>query len=158
MPWATDGSQDTVQFQKIYERFRHPECHEYLFERDGMSNTVTSNAYWQKLLRAGVRHVDKLVLDRRPGVIRAPFDVPETTAEWLATDWSPNSTPYDLEPVPSAGRRRRAGPRVPAVLVGGTTAGVAKIGSTLRVDKGDSTETWSRFNPATDNVTLPLAA
>ena len=49
MPWATDGSQDTVQFQKIYERFRHPECHEYLFERDGMSNTVTSNAYWKKL-------------------------------------------------------------------------------------------------------------
>src|SRR4029078_9833895 len=40
IPWATDGSQDTVQFQRIYERFRHPECHEYLFERDSMSTTV----------------------------------------------------------------------------------------------------------------------
>ena len=31
--------------------------------------------------------------------------------------------------------------------------GIAKIGSTLRVDLGDSTDTWSRFDPATDAVT-----
>ena len=77
VPWATDGSQDTVPFQQIYERFRHPECHEYLFERDGMSNTVTSNAYWRKLLVQAFDMYDKLVLDRHPEIVRLPFAIPE---------------------------------------------------------------------------------
>ncbi len=32
-----DFSQDTTPFQQIFERLRHPERHEYLFERDGQS-------------------------------------------------------------------------------------------------------------------------
>ena len=32
-----DFGQDTMPFQQIFERLRHPERHEYLFERDGMS-------------------------------------------------------------------------------------------------------------------------
>jgi uncharacterized protein YjbI with pentapeptide repeats len=153
VPWATDGSQDTVQFQKIYERFRHPECHEYLFERDGMSNTVTSNAYYKKCYVQALDMMDKLVLDRRPGVIRAPFAVPETDAEWLATDWSPNSSPYDLNQYRPPIADGAPGAKCPPLLVGGTPAGVARIGSTLRVDKGDSPDTWSRFDPTTDTVT-----
>ena len=47
VPW--DRSQDTTPFQAIFERLRHPELHEYLFERDGTSGTVTWNAYYKKL-------------------------------------------------------------------------------------------------------------
>ena len=65
VPWGR-RSQDTVPFQEIYERFRHPEVHEYLFERDGKSNTVTSNAYWKKLYVQAFDMFDKLVLDRKP--------------------------------------------------------------------------------------------
>ena len=158
MPWATDGSQDTVPFQKIYERFRHPECHEYLFERDGMSNTVTSNAYWRKLYVQAFDMFDKLVLDRRPGIIRTPFDVPETDAEWLATDWSPELDPVRPRAVPPADRRRRTGREVPAGALGRRRAARPRSGDKLRVDKGDHADTWSRFDPADRHGHLPLAA
>jgi uncharacterized protein YjbI with pentapeptide repeats len=151
VPWATDGSQDTVQFQKIYERFRHPECHEYLHERDGMSNTPTSNAYWKKAYIQAFDMYDKLVLDRRPGVVRAPFHVPETNAEWAATTWLPTSSPYNKEQYRPPIADGAPGPECPPVLTGAVN-GVAKIGSTLRVDRGDSPDTWSRFNAATDDV------
>ena len=145
-----DGSQDTVPFQKIYERFRHPECHEYLFERDGMSATVDQQRVLEEVYVQAFDMYDKLVLDRRPGVIRAPFarsgdgcrvGSPPT---WLPTRRPTTST--------STARRSPTAHRVPGARRARRveTAGVAKIGSTLRVDKGDCTETWSRFNPTTD--------
>jgi hypothetical protein len=152
IPWATDGSQDTVQFQDIYERFRHPECHEYLFERDGMSNTVTSNAYWRKLYVQAFDMYDKLVLDRTPGTIRTPFPVPSTPAEWLATDWAPNSVPYDVEQYRPAVGEGAPGPECPPELKGGYAVGKANVGQTLTVANGDAAQTWSRFDPLTDDV------
>ena len=158
VPWATDGSQDTVPFQKIYERFRHPECHEYLFERDGMSNTVTSNAYWKKLFVQAFDMYDKLVLDRRPDDRPHAVPDPETDAEWLATDWSPKSTPYDLEqyrpavgdgaPVPSARRCSKGGDN--------GRHGQGRATSSRR--HGDHNETWSRFDEQGRQGHLPLAA
>src|SRR5580765_8018953 len=99
VPWATDGSQDTVQFQKIYERFRHPEAHEYLFERDGMSNTVTAGNYYKKCYVQALDMMDKLVLDRGPTVVRKPYKVPtpSDTAIWADADhqWLPYVTGVD---------------------------------------------------------------
>ena len=111
VPWATDGSQDTVQFQDIYERFRHPECHEYLFERDGMSNTVTSNAYWKKALRAGVRHVRQArarsASGRRPHAVPRPEHGCRVGSHGLATQVD------SVRPgaISSRGRPRCAGSR-----------------------------------------------
>ena len=154
MPWATDGSQDTVPFQKIYERFRHPECHEYLFERDGMSNTVTSNAYWKKLLRAGVRHVRQARARPAPGDHPRAVRVPETNAEWLATDWAPNSIPYNLEQYRPPIADGAPGAKCPPLLVGATANGVDQDrDDASRRYAATSTDTWSRFNPATDKVT-----
>jgi hypothetical protein len=152
VPWATDGSQDTVQFQDIYERFRHPECHEYLFERDGMSNTVTSNAYWRKLYVQAFDMYDKLVLDRTPGTIRTPFPVPSTDAEWLATDWSPKSSPYDLEQYRPAVGEGAPGAECPPELKGGYADGKANVGDKLKVEHGDGGDTWGRFEKKDDDT------
>ena len=114
VPWATDGSQDTVPFQKIYERFRHPECHEYLFERDGMSNTTTSNAYWRKLLRAGVRHVRQAragsASGDRPHAVRDPGDARGVGGHGLVPEYR------SVRPGAVSARdgRRCTGSRVPA--------------------------------------------
>jgi len=154
VPWATDGSQDTVQFQKIYERFRHPECHEYLFERDGMSATPTSNAYWKKAYLQAFDMYDKLVLDRSPEVVRAPFDVPSTDAEWAATTWLPKSTPYNLEQYRPPMADGAPGPECPPLLKGGNPDGTVTVGQTLRVDHEDKKKTWSRFDKKGDEVTV----
>jgi hypothetical protein len=153
VPWATDGSQDTVPFQKIYERFRHPECHEYLFERDGMSNTVTSNAYWRKCFVQAFDMYDKLVLDRHPEIVRVPFAVPETPEEWAATQWSPKSTPYNPEQYRPAMGDGAPGPECPPELKGGDKEGTAKVGHKLHVEHGDHKETWARFEKKGGTVT-----
>src|SRR3954447_5554008 len=154
VPWATDGSQDTVQFQKIYERFRHPECHEYLFERDGMSNTVTSGAYYKKAFVQALDMMDKLVLDRSPQVIRAPYQVPSTDAEWAATAWLPKSTPYNLEQYRPPMVDGAPGPLCPPELKGGTADGTVTVGKKLKVDHEDSKKNWSRFDKKNDEVTV----
>ena len=165
VPWATDGSQDTVPFQKIYERFRHPECHEYLFERDGMSATVTSNAYWKKAYLQAFDMYDKLVLDRRPGVIRAPFNVPETDAEWAATTWLPTSSPYDANQYRPPIADGAPGPECSPTLKGLNTDGTVTVGDTLSVKRGDHDKSWSRLDTGEagvtylwlrDNAPLPL--
>jgi hypothetical protein len=131
VPWATDGSQDTVPFQEIYERFRHPELHEYLFERDGMSNTVTSNAYWRKLYVQVGDMYDKLVLNRDPDTIREPFAVPHTDAEWAATAGN------------VIGNRPPKGDGAPGPECPPTTNGKSEVGQDINVSfRG----TWSRFN------------
>jgi hypothetical protein len=153
VPWATDGSQDTVQFQKIYERFRHPECHEYLHERDGMSATPTSNAYWKKAYLQAFDMYEKLVLDRRPGVIRAPYKVQETDAEWAATQWLPVSTPYNLEQYRPPVADGAPGPECSPTLKGGNPDGTATVGDELYVKRGDHDKSWNRFDNRDDDVT-----
>ena len=131
VPWSP--GQDTVPFQEIYERFRHPELHEYLFERDGQSNTVTSNAYWKKLYVQVGDMFDKLVLKRDPNTIREPYAVPETDAEWVAASWV--NQPQGYRPAAVNGA---PGPECPPELNGKT-----EIGQLLNVQfRG----TWARFN------------
>src|SRR3954452_12040796 len=77
-----DFSQDTTPFQQIFERLRHPERHEYLFERDGMSATVTSSAYWKKLYVQVADMYDHLALDRTD--VRKAFTLPVSAADWQA--------------------------------------------------------------------------
>jgi hypothetical protein len=151
VPWATDGSQDTVQFQKIYERFRHPECHEYLFERDGMSNTVTSNAYWRKLYVQAFDMMDKLVLDRHPGIIRKPAYVPKPTdvAQWSDADhkWLPYVVQTDPAHPEWSNARPPVGDGTPGPECPPTLNGENRVGYKIAVDfKG----TWSRFSNRAD--------
>ena len=77
-PCRGSRARTPVPFQKIFERFRHPELHEYLFERDGQSATVTSTAYWRKLYVQAGDMYDKIVLDRQPAIVRLPFAIPST--------------------------------------------------------------------------------
>jgi hypothetical protein len=151
VPWATDGSQDTVQFQKIYERFRHPECHEYLFERDGMSNTVTSNAYWRKLYVQAFDMMDKLVLNRTPGIIRKPAYIPKPSDDvsvwndaahkWLPYVLTPPTDESNSNARPPVGKGA-PGPECPPELNGEN-----RVGYKLRVDfKG----TWARHSNRAD--------
>ena len=108
-PCRGTPGQDTVPFQEIFERFRHPELHEYLFERDGMSNTVTSNAYWRKLYVQAVDMYDKLVLDRDPDTIRAAV----RGAGDGRRVGGHGRQPADRQP-PADSRQRCTGPGVPA--------------------------------------------
>jgi hypothetical protein len=132
VPW--EPGQDTVPFQEIYERFRHPELHEYLFERDGMSGTTTSNAYWRKLFVQVGDMFDKLELSRDPDTIREPYDVPETDAEWVAAGWLTTQT-VGWRPEAKHGA---PGPECPPTLNGKT-----EIGQELNVK---FLGTWARFD------------
>jgi hypothetical protein len=134
VPW--DASQDANPFQQIFERLRHPELHEFLFERDGQSGTVTSNAYYKKLYVQCFDMFDKIVLDR--AVTRAPFVFPTTDAEWVAaqvTGIGGTNRPPENGGSP--------GPMCPPTL---NTA--FEVGHTLKVaDNG----TWARFTNAPGN-------
>jgi hypothetical protein len=130
VPW--EPGQDTVPFQQIFERFRHPELHEYLFERDGQSNTVTSAAYWRKLYVQQSDMFDKIVLDRGPDIVRLPFSIPSSAADWAATA----NLPIGARP-PTAGAGA-PGPECPPSLNGEN-----QIGQTVNVSfRGE----WARFN------------
>ena len=52
-----DFSQDTTPFQQIFERLRHPERHEYLFERDQHERHDHQQRVLQEDLRPSGRHV-----------------------------------------------------------------------------------------------------
>src|SRR3954447_18630612 len=135
VPW--DQSQDVVPFQQIFERFRNPECHEYLLERDGMSNTVTSNSYWRKIYIQSHDMFQKLVLSRDPNTVRKPFKIPTTNAEWAAVDNSIGSRPPSGKGAP--------GPECPPELNGEN-----RVGHKVRVDfKG----TWARSTNRADTFT-----
>jgi hypothetical protein len=124
-----DFSQDTTPFQQIFERLRHPERHEYLFERDGQSGTVTSSAYWKKLYIQVADMYDHLLLDRM--AIRKPFTLPVTDADWAAI----KVTAIGQRPPETAGA---PGPACAPKLEGGS-----EVGDTVEVtDLG----VWSRFS------------
>jgi hypothetical protein len=95
---------------------------------------------------------DKLVLDRSPGIIRAPFDVPSTDAEWAATSWLPKSTPYDVDQYRPPVADGAPGPECPPELKGGEPDGTARVGHKLKVDHGTDNDTWSRYDKQTDVV------
>lgn|GEM_PF-5912004 len=125
-----DPSQDTTPFQAIFERLRHLENHEFLFERDGQSATVTSNAYYKKLYVQAFDMMDQLVLDR--SLTRAPFKIPFSDADWAAIQVTgiggSNRPPVD------GGS--------PGPMCGPTLNGVFEVGGTVKVSFNG---TWSRF-------------
>jgi hypothetical protein len=129
-----DPGQDTVPFQAIFERLRRPERHEYLFERDGQSATVTSNAYYKKLYVQVSDMFDKLELDRT--LIRKPFVFPTTDADWAAI----GVTAIGQRPPETAGA---PGPACPPKISGGS-----EVGDMVEVtDLG----VWSRFSEKARN-------
>jgi len=135
VPW--NANQDAVPFQQIFDRIRNPECHEYLFERDGMSNTVTSNSYWRKIYIQSHDMFDKLVLNRDPNTVRKPFPIPSTPAEWAASSNAIGSRPPSGKGAP--------GPECPPELNGEN-----RVGYKVRVDfKG----TWARSSNRADAFT-----
>jgi hypothetical protein len=134
VPW--DPSQDTVPFQQMFERLRHPELHDYLIERDGMSATVTSNAYYKKILTQGCDMFDKITLNR--AVTRAAFSIPTTDAEWAAiqvTGIGGANRPPENGGSP--------GPECPPTL-----NGAFEVGHTVKVANSG---TWARFDGAPGN-------
>ena len=124
-----DPSQDTVPFQAIFERLRHPERHEYLLERDEMSATVTSNAYWKKIFTQAGDMFDHIRLDRT--AVRKPFTLPVSDADWVAAQ----VTAIGQRPPETAGA---PGPACAPKIEGGS-----EVGDTVEVtDVG----VWARFS------------
>ena len=128
MPY--DSSQDTTPFQQIFERLRHPERHEYLFERDGMS----AHRHQQRLLEEAV-HPGRLTCSTtscsiaRP--VRKPFTLPVTDADWAAIQ----VTAIGQRPPETSGA---PGPACAPKLEGGS-----EVGDTVEVtDLG----VWARFS------------
>jgi hypothetical protein len=127
VPYSFD--QDTVPFQQIFERLRHPERHEYLFERDGQSGTVTSNAYYKKLYVQVSDMYDKILLDRTS--VRKPFVFPVTDADWAAIA------------VTAIGQRPPETAGAPGAACAPKIEGGSEVGDTVEVtDVG----VWSRFS------------
>ena len=121
--------QDTTPFQEIFERLRHPERHEYLFERDGMSGTVTSSAYWKKLFVQVGDMFDHLKLDRT--LVRKPFTFPVTDADWA-----------DIK-VTAIGQRPPESGGAPGAACAPKLDGAFEVGDTIEVtDLG----VWARFS------------
>jgi hypothetical protein len=134
VPW--DPGQDTTPLPQIFERLRHPEKHEFLFERDGFSGTVASNAYYKKLYVQAFDMYDKIMLDRSK--TRAAFQIPVTDAEWQAiqvTGIGGTNRPPENGGAP--------GPECTPEI-----NDVNQVGQTLRVAfRG----TWSRIDQKQDN-------
>jgi hypothetical protein len=132
VPYSFD--QDTTPFQQIFERLRHPERHEFLFERDGFSGTVTSSAYYKKLYVQCADMFDHLELDRTS--VRKPFTFPQSDADWKAIQ----VTAIGQRPPETSGAPGAACP--PKIEGGG------EVGDTLEVtDNG----VWSRFTEKPSN-------
>src|SRR4051794_26933847 len=132
VPYSFD--QDTTPFQQIFERLRHPELHEYLFERDSQSGTVTSNAYYKKLYVQVGDMYDHIQLDRT--AVRKPFTVPVSDADWAAI----KVTAIGQRPPTTSGAPGAACP--PKIEGGG------EVGDTLEVtDNG----VFSRFSEKPSN-------
>jgi len=143
LPW--DESRDTVRFQEMFERLRHPECHEFLAERDGMSGTPTSNSYWKKVYTQTFDMFERLPLNRDPNTVRTPFKIPSTDAEWAATSWTAGAQPLGYRPPSDSGA---PGPQCPPSLNGET-----RVGKKLRViDNG----TWARTGPGRSGIGLRI--
>ena len=123
-----NASQDTTPFQQIFERLRHPERHEYLFERDGQSGTVTSNAYYKKLYIQVSDMYDHITLGRT--AVRKPFVLPMSDADWAAVQ----VTALNQRPPETSG--------APGAACAPKLEGGGEVGDTVEVtDLG----VWSRF-------------
>jgi hypothetical protein len=132
VPYSFD--QDTTPFQQIFERLRHPERHEFLFERDGMSGTVSSSAYWKKLYVQAADMFDHISLDRTS--VRKPFTFPVSDADWQAIQ------------VTAIGQRPPTTSGAPGAACAPKIEGGGEVGDTLEVtDNG----VWSRLSEKPSN-------